>query len=126
MQIDYTAKRNLLGGHLAGSQYTISIGVEAFDKTPRWSGEVNRALSGNTVTITHEYGDDYSITTVALGETDPVLNIYHMREFLDSVRLGETFELNGQSAMLADPSGAYSESHVGYVYKKFSFSVRIL
>jgi ABC-type metal ion transport system substrate-binding protein len=126
MQIDYTAKRSLVGGHSVDTPYTITIGVEVFDRSPRWTGQVNRALSGNAVTLTHEFGHDYSITTIALDETDPVLNISHMREFLESVRLGETFQIDGQDATISDPSGAYSESHIGYVYKQFSFSVRIL
>ena len=126
MQIDYTAKRSLVSGHSVDTDYVINVGVESFDKSPRWTGQVSRALSGNTVTVTHEYGDDISISTVYLDEDDPTLNIFNMREFLDSVRLGEAFEINSQPAILSNPSSAYSEAHIGYVYKKFSFSVRIL
>jgi hypothetical protein len=127
MQIDYTSKRSLKAGHTVDTEYMINIGVEVFDKQPRWEGVLHKSLSGNLVTTTHEYGDDLSITTVQLDE-DPTaaVNIYDMREFLDSVRLGEVFQLDGLNAVLSNLSSAYSETHTGYVYKKFSFQVRIL
>lgn len=93
MQIDYTAKRSLKSGHTAETAYTIDVKLTQSDRSANIAGEQVVSLSGNTVTTVHRYRELYQLTTNLISETTTP-DVSDMREFLDSVRGGETFQLD--------------------------------
>ena len=129
MQIDYTAKRSVQGGHTADLDYSIEVVVSQADRSQMTVGAQAVALSGNTVTTVHRRQSKYTLKTDLIS-TATTPDIDDMREFLDSVSSGETFQLDISGAsvdyILDSISNPYTESRVGNSYFTYSFTVRAL
>ena len=126
MQIDYTALRSVKAGHSASTAYTINVDLTQADRVPVSTGTQLTSLNGNTVTTVHDLATQYSITTVLLtSSTTP--SILDMREFLDSVKAGETFttDITGATASfrMTNFKTPYSEDRTDQAYFRYSFSM---
>ena len=129
MQIDYTALRSIKSGHSASTAYTINVDLKSADRIPESSGSQLMSLSGNAVTTIHNLTVTYAVTTVLLtSSTTP--SILDMREFLDSVKAGETFamDISGASAnyRLKSFNNPYTESREDQAYFRYSFQAYAL
>lgn len=129
MQIDYTAKRSIQAGHSSGTGYTINIDLTQSDRMSSITGTQNKSINGSTVTVVNDDVTEYQITTVAVG-TSTTPDIDDMREFMDSVKGGETFQLDisGSSAsyVLSGISNPFTETRLADIYYRYSFKVRAL
>lgn len=125
MQIDYTAKRSIKTGHTATTGYTINIDVAVYDRSSSISGNQVKSLSGNTVTTVNNDLIKLNINTVLVSSTTTP-DIDDMREFLDSVKAGETFQLDSVNYILDSISSPYSEAREGVNYFRYSFMARQL
>ena len=129
MQIDYTALRSIKSGHSASTAYTINVDLKSADRIPESSGSQLMSLSGNAVSTVHNLTVTYAVTTVLLtSSTTP--SILDMREFLDSVKAGETFtmDISGASAnyRLKSFKNPYTESREDQAYFRYSFQAYAL
>lgn len=126
MQIDYTAKRSIQAGHTEDSSYTININLSVADRVPESKGSQAESLSGNTVTVVHNLRVSYVITT-ELVTTLTTPSLSDMREFLDSVKGGESFttDIDGttKSYRLKSFSSPYSEKREATSYFRYSFTI---
>ena len=125
MQIDYTAKRSIKTGHTATTSYQINIDVAVYDRSSSIDGSQVKSLSGNTVTTVNNDLIKLNINTVLVSSTTTP-DIDDMREFLDSVKAGETFQLDSVNYILDSISSPYSETREGVNYFRYSFQVRQL
>jgi|FLOH01.1.fsa_nt_gi hypothetical protein len=124
MIIDYTAKRSLKTGHIVDTAYQIDVDLNQFDRGAYTKGSQQEAISGNTVTIVQARQKKYSITTVLI-DSSTTPDIDDMREFLDSVMSGETFQIDSENFILASISSPYSETR-NEGYFRYSFTARQL
>ena len=126
MQIDYTALRSIQAGHSASTAYTINVDLSQADRMPDNKLVQNVALNGNTVTTIHALKTKYSITT-SLIDTTTTPTLSDMREFLDSVKAGESFtsDISGAtvSYRILNPKSPYSENREGQAYFRYSFQI---
>ena len=129
MQIDYTALRSVQGGHSATTAYAINVDLSQSDKQIKNTGVQTMALDGSTVTTIHRSETIYSITT-ELCSTSTTPSLDDMREFLDSVSRGETFQMDvsGTSIdyILDSFESPYSETRENPNYFRFSFAARAI
>jgi len=100
MLIEYTARRSLIDGHVAGNLYVIEIGTTDVLKSRQARKTAQRSLSGSTETFYFGADDEWSITF------EPVRGARRLAllEFLDSTESGEWFT--------ADLTGAESITQV--------------
>lgn len=129
MQIDYTAKRTLKSGHSADSDYQINVDLRASDRLSSTIGDQSIALDGTTVTVVHRSEIIYSLTTTIItANTTP--DIDDMREFLDSVKFGESFDLDADGSseayVLDSLSSPYTETRVNNTQYRYTFRARKL
>ena len=124
MIIDYTAKRSLKTGHIVDTAYQIDVDLNQFDRGAYTKGSQQEAISGNTVTIVQARQKKYSITTVLI-DSSTTPDIDDMREFLDSVMSGETFQIDSGNFILTSISNPYSETR-DEGYFRYSFTARQL
>lgn len=130
MNIIYTAKRNLISGHSADTEYEFDVNVSGYDRTSKPNSETSVSIDQSAVqTLLHGIEESYAIRTIPLPDTST--KALQMREFLDSVVSGEDFtvDLYGTVSTIDDPiivtlSGDYTESRVSMHNIIFSFSVR--
>lgn len=129
MQIDYTAKRNLKSGHSADTAYQIDVDLSQSDRVSTTEGNQSIALSGETVTVVHRYQEVYSLTTAIISSSSTP-DLDDLREFLDSVKGGETFQLDlsgsSEDYVLDSISNPFTENRVPVGKFRFSFRVRKL
>lgn len=121
--ITYTAEREIASGHTQGTQYTITIPLARWDRSPRTEKNTVRSLSGRTMTRRLNTVVFYDITT---SPTDDATQIAHMREFLASVNGGETFTINpfGGGAISLKLDGDHREGRQGTTdFISFAFKV---
>jgi len=123
MEFIYYAKRSIQVAHTLGNQYVIDIDV-VDDYSTSIKGKRIESLAGNTVTIIHNDEEYLNIRTENVnGSTTP--SIADMREFLNSVKAGEIFSLNGTNASLISITAPYTETRLGNSdYYSYSFKVR--
>jgi len=124
MQIDYTALRSVKSGHSASTSYTINVDLTQADRSAVSTGAQLASLNDNVVTTVHNLGTTYSVSTVLLtSSTTP--SILDMREFLDSVKAGETFttDITGTTASfrLKNFSSPYTEARTDQAYFRYSW-----
>ena len=118
MQVDYTASRSIQSGHTEGTDYTINISLNRYDRSYTRVGPAPLvALSGNTVTVTHNNKEAYNIVTT-LHKVGDTVEPEDMREFLDSVVGGEPFYLDSVVHIL---DGGYTETREDDYYR-YSFT----
>lgn len=95
MNITYTAQRSLIPGHVAGTQYTLSIATTTRLSSRRVERTQQKSLSGRIETLWY-YGErSWSVVFEPVNGT----RVDALREFLDSTESGELFTmtLNGES-----------------------------
>lgn len=126
LQVDYIARRNIKAGHVLNDPYVINVGLTMDDLTSVNEGHQSIALSGSTVNVVHRGDVIRSISTVLI-DTTTTPDLADMREFLESVRFGETFDLDGDTYIMNNFKNPYSETRVnGLQYFRFSFRARKL
>lgn len=121
MQIDYTAKRSLKIGHLINTAYIINVDLVDLDRKPTIVGSQSVALSGNTVSVIHRGDETLSVRTVLIDSTTTP-DIDDMREFLESVKFGETFQLDSVNYIMANFKKPYQEIRVRSNVDRFRYS----
>ena len=125
MLINYQALRSIKSGHSASTSYNITVDVIKNDETPYWAGVDIRTLDGTAFRETYNIGDDVSVATVWLKDGD-TYDRYDIKEFLDSVRFGETFTIDGVDCELTALKKPYSRSFRMPDYYSFSFVYRVI
>lgn len=126
MQVDYIAKRNLKAGHVLFTAYLINVPLASDDPISINEGFRSVALSGNTKHVIHR-GDIIRSVSTDIVHTSTTPDLDDMREFLESVRYGETFDLDGVPHILDNFKNPYSETRVGGLqYFRYSFRARKL
>lgn len=95
MYITYTAKREIISGHSAGTDYTITISVNVKDRSNQVIKNENVSISGIKETLRHRKESYIDVTAIKIAEAD----LPQWREWFHSVDGGETFtiELTGGS-----------------------------
>ena len=123
--IDYTAKRSIKSGHSVDTDYQITVDVVAYNRRVNTQGNQSVALSGSTVSVIHR--TDYLIeVTTALIDSTTTPDIDDMREFLDSVSNGESFDIDGTTSILSSFSNPYQETRIAASQFRYSFTARAL
>ena len=127
MQIDYTALRSLKSGHTAGTDYTINIGVTVSDRMSPIVGKRHIARAGDGSTVIHREDKKYSVTT-QLVNASSTPDLDDLREFVDSVKAGEEFQLDidgtTQTYIIDNIANPYREIRQHPDWFRFSFTVR--
>lgn len=130
MIIAYTAKRNLISGHAAGTLYTIDIPMAVIDRST--AAAIDRQIPmdrSQGVTLVESLEDSWRFQTSVIEAATRDL----MREFLGSTVGGETFTLDpyGVSGTADSPftaemvSSRWGESRIQTTnYFQISFEVR--
>lgn len=129
MQIDYTAIRSIKSGHSADTDYQIDIDLLESNRMSNTIGVQNKMLDGTTITVVHRHQISFDITT-SLVDSSTTPDVDDMREFLDSVKGGETFQLDidGSSVdyILDSISSPFSEIRNHPNKFRYQFKVRQL
>lgn len=125
MQFDYTAKRSIIGGHSSGVTYQINISVRTDDRSSAIKGAQNETLTGALYTVIHAEVIEHTIETVACNSTTSTTNS-EMREFLDSVKGGESFDIDGTTCVLTSITNPYTEIRVNSDSHRYQFKAREL
>jgi hypothetical protein len=129
--VTYTAKRRLISGHTASTQYSLDIELAEIVASDNASAAAHVALSGNTETVFNRLDTVYQCTTTAVDNDGRD----ELREFLGSAVDGHyiTFDAYGTVASPDDAQTAVltSKNHqptrLGNVdLWTFNFSVRII
>lgn len=98
----YTAKRSLVSGHTAGTDYDLDLEADRIDG-PGGREEINerKALDGTSQTIFHRLEEIWEFRVFVASQSD----LAALREFLDSVadRQAFTFDPYGTVASPDDP-----------------------
>lgn len=134
----YTAQRSLTTGVSAGSVQTRSISLRTLNRQRKVVGETQVALGGTAYKTWHRGDVLYQCeTTLVTGN-----NRGFMREFLDSVESGETFQFDPDNTAVPSPlnwtdvvleSNGYTENRAGRMgagdggdadYMTFRFTLR--
>ncbi len=125
--VTYTAKRQIINGHSADTDYTISFGLSQRQKPVTIDKEQNVSIGGNVETILRKIVDFWDLTTTPIDAADR--ESWH--EFLYSVSVGESFTLDLTDAspevtyaVILD--GTWSEAYPdpSLLYYQYSFRVR--
>lgn len=95
MNIVYTARRSLIAGHVVGTQYAMSVGVQSVVKRRDVVKSVQRSLSGITETLYHRAESVWQVQFAPLNGS----SLLALLEVLDSTESGEFFSmtLNGDA-----------------------------
>jgi len=125
MQFDYVAKRSIQGGHVVDTAYTITVDISESQRTARTEGNQAISLSGNTVSTIHRGDIIQSITTVLIDATTTP-DIDDMREFLDSVKYGEQFQIDTFDYIMDSFGSAYTEAREHPNKFRYSFAARYM
>lgn len=96
---EYTASRKIKSGHSAGTDYTITIGLQQLDDgMPSAVKTVHKSLGGRQVTTLHRVERYLDIVTDYIPVTGGTPDAEDFEEFFFSVAAGETFTFNGEGA----------------------------
>jgi hypothetical protein len=89
MNITYVARRSLIAGHVAGTEYTLAIDSTTRDRSRRTEKVQQKSLSGRIETLWY-YGErHWSVAFVPVRGND----VLALQEFLDSTESGESFTM---------------------------------
>ena len=129
MIIDYTAQRTLKSGHTAGTAYQITANLSVNDRISGAEGAQMKSLAGINFTTIHREKIVYNLA-VELITSSTTPDQDDMREFLDSVKYGETFQLDvtGSSIdfVLDSFTNPYVESRRLPNFFRYAFAARKL
>jgi hypothetical protein len=87
--ITYVARRSLIAGHVAGTEYVLTVDTTALVRTTKAEKVTQRALGGAAETLYFRTDREWSITFAPLRG----LQLAALIEFLDSTERGETFRM---------------------------------
>lgn len=133
--VTYTAAREVIAGHIVDTEYTIDLRLITLDRGKDVRKEPSVSMSGNTETVLWRNLKTWKVTTGAVRWEQLGL----VREFLESVIAGETFQYDefGSADAPFDPiscvvDGVYSEDRAirkggdsgRNDYFRFTFSIR--
>ena len=124
----YTASRNLKTGHTAGTEYTITIGLQQYDgDIPKPVKNEHRSLSGFTVTTLHRIDVELQVLTDYInsdGTGTPDVDDFD--EFLASVAGGEVFEFgDGTTTRDVKLIGSPGRRREGTMFYAYSLKMRV-
>ena len=130
--ITYVASRNIASGHAVGTTYAIDIDMSAIDRDPKTVRTRHQALSGIAETLFNRVDVSWNFVIAALDMDD--VRLAYMREFIDSVSAGESFQIDPYGTVAAPvkvltcelTSESHKESRQGHRSLFFPFSVRVL
>lgn len=88
--VRYEAKRSLIAGHVAGTQYEIEFSIRSARRSRASVTQANRSFAGDRETLYFRADEVWSVETTLVDES----NLDAWREFLDSVEDGESFQLD--------------------------------
>lgn len=129
MDFTYIAKRSIIAGHSAGSQYTISFELSDFRRSSSINGKTTTTIDGSEVTVINHDVVLLDISSVIIEDTGTP-DVFWMREFLDSVKGKETFTLDDGSGpisvVLNDIKNPYREDRLSPTAYRYSFAARVL
>lgn len=129
--VTYTAKRRIISGHTANTQYDLDIELAEIIAGDNASASNHVALNGNTETVFNRLDTVYQCTTTAFNNSGRD----EMREFLGSAADGHylTFDAYGTVASPDDPQTAVlvSKNHqptrLGSLDQwVFNFTIRVI
>lgn len=100
MRFRYTAKRSLISGHVAETEYDLIVHGAAIDPSRRYRGEAQEALDGSVEANLHRIERYWSV------QTDHILgsSLPQWHEFLDSVAARETFTFDPYAMSVTEVS----------------------
>ena len=108
--ITYTAKRSVIAGHTAGTDYSIDVVLEQADKSVRPVVDQQRSISGAQETLLHRVDVTWQIVIGSINNA----GLPAMREFLDSVYAGEAFIIDIYGSVATADSPINVEATPGY------------
>lgn len=88
----YTAQRDVASGHTAGLSYNFDFYLIKADEQPSTSNKISRSIDGSIKTVNYYHDVMWSLTTGPVLRASTSWNYW--REFLSSVRAGESFTLD--------------------------------
>lgn len=103
----YTAKRDLVSGHTAGSTYSFDLACSAYNRTFNAERSQSRSLSGISETLLARIDTGYKITSTLLVENSAAH--LQLREFLSSVLGGESFMFDRYGSVATPVSATQCE-----------------
>jgi len=127
--ITYTAKRDLAGGHTAGTNYNLEFGAEKLARSQKIIRKQNASLGLLRETIYYGKNQFWDVTTDYIDESD----LPFWREWFASVAGGEVFQFDAygtiavpdnQITVLLDTE-TYRESRVGTL-RTYKIDFRVL
>jgi hypothetical protein len=89
MIITYVARRSLIGGHVAGTEYQLTADTTSLVRTVKPEKITQRAIGGAAETLYFRTDREWSMTFAPLRGAQ----LAALLEFLDSTERGETFRL---------------------------------
>ena len=127
MYLTYTAKREIISGHSAGTDYTITIYLRTIDRSNSVIKNENVSISGIRETIRHRKESYIDLTVNKVEEED----LPQWREWFHSVDGGETFTIELTNASPETPlnvtldSDQYKEARMADFTNIFQISFRV-
>lgn len=122
--IRYTARRSLRPGILAGTVHDFAVGWRRWDESRLFERRDTFAIGGARQSILDRVDTQIQLETTVHGPEE----VLQLREFIDSVAGGETFEVSETSALLLFRVALLSSSirleRVGQSRFRMGFSVR--
>ena len=123
MLIEYTATRAIKTGHSASTVYNFTLDAAPYSPKVQTVGKTQTSLNGTRVHVIQYTEVIHNISTDYVSDsTTP--DIDDLQEFLNSVRQGETFTIDGANFTLNDIKNPYTETPHGPVYKSYQFVAR--
>lgn len=99
--ITYTAKRNLIAGHSAGTSYSLETNARGLDPSDKIVGSEGVSLDGTTEGVLDRVEQLWQVTTGAITSAD----LAAWREFFASVGAKESFTFDAYGS-IATPDNA--------------------
>lgn len=126
--ITYTAKRELLATHTAGTEYSLEFGITQLERSAKTQKSERRSQGGLTESLRFYHDRMWNVTTLYLDDAD----LEQWREWWHSVDNSEpfTFDPRGTIAVPVDPKtviamgDTYAERLINLNRAQISFKVR--
>lgn len=112
--VRYTAQRSLVSGHTAGSVYYLDLPLSRKDRERKVRKDAQESLNGAVYTTYHHGRIHWQCATRALTPTETLA----MREFLDSVEDGQSFQFDPTYAVGSSPSAYRAVVLMGTGYRE--------
>lgn len=111
----YTAKRSLIAGVNVDDAISFDLPFASFQRAPRPDNQVNTSQDGTRETLHYDTTIRWDWSTIPLSRT-LAAGIPGMRQFLDSVDRGETFQIDidGSVAVPVSPLRDMQLDEFGY------------